>query len=135
MPTSLADKLQIRQGQTLAVLNPPAGMLERLARELPGNRVSGEMGDPDAVLLYVTSLAEAKELGSIAFKTVKPDALLWIAYAKGGSKVPTDVNRDKLWEALSGTGWRPVRQVALDEVWSAMRFRPSDMVERTGGKL
>ena len=24
-------------------------------------------------------------------------------------------------------GWRPVRQIALDEVWSAMRFRPGTM--------
>lgn len=57
MGSSLADKLQIRAGQTLAVQNAPAGALERL-------------------------------------------------------------------------GWRPVRQVALDEVWSAMRFRLADKVGR-----
>jgi hypothetical protein len=50
--------------------------------------------------------------------------LLWVAYPKGSSGVKTDVNRDRLWQALEPTGWRPVRQVALDETWSAMRFRP-----------
>ncbi len=47
-----------------------------------------------------------------------------MAYAKGTSKVKTDVNRDKLWQAVEPIGWQPVRQVALDEVWSAMRFKP-----------
>jgi hypothetical protein len=25
---------------------------------------------------------------------------------------------------MEGTGWRPVSQIAIDEVWSALRFRP-----------
>ncbi len=130
MPATVADKLQLQPGQTLVVWNAPAGMIEQLARDLPGNPVSAEEEQPDALLIYVTSLTAAKELGSAAFKRYGVDGLLWIAYPKGGSKVPTDVNRDKLWEALSGTGWRPVRQVALDEVWSAMRFRPEEKVGR-----
>lgn len=52
--------------------------------------------------------------------------MLWLAYAKGSSKVKTDVNRDKLWAAVLPLGWQPVRQIALDEVWSALRFKPSD---------
>ena len=55
--------------------------------------------------------------------------MLWIAYAKGTSKVKTDVNRDRLWAAVQPIGWQPVRQIALDEVWSAMRFKP---VEKAG---
>lgn len=56
---------------------------------------------------------------------LKPDSLLWIAYPKGSSQIKTDVNRDTLWKTIEPTGWRPVRQIVLDEVWSAMRFRPS----------
>ena len=63
-------------------------------------------------------------------RSVRPGGPLWIAYPKGTSGVKTDVNRDRLWEALRPTGWRPIRQVALDEVWSAMRFRPADEVGR-----
>lgn len=36
---------------------------------------------------------------------------------------PTDLNRDILWNLVEPAGWRPVRMVALDETWSAMRFR------------
>ena len=37
----------------------------------------------------------------------------------------TDVNRDILAKSLAGRGVRPVRQIAIDEVWSALRFRPA----------
>lgn len=46
------------------------------------------------------------------------------AYPKAG-QLGTDLNRDILGGALAGEGVQPVRQVAIDEVWSALRFRPS----------
>jgi hypothetical protein len=52
------------------------------------------------------------------------DRLTWIAYPKAGRLKP-DLNRDILWELLDGKGVRPVRQVALDDTWSALRFRPA----------
>ena len=56
------------------------------------------------------------------------DAILWICSPKGGSGVKTDLNRNMLWKALNGKGIRPVSQVSIDKVWSAMRFRPHDRV-------
>ena len=127
MPSSLAQKLQIKSGK-LIVMNAPKGYAEQLARELKDLTVSARAsGQAEAVLLFVNSLAEVDKLTLKAGKLVKPEGMLWIAYAKGASKVKTDVNRDKLWAAVQPIGWQPVRQIALDEVWSAMRFKP--MVE------
>jgi hypothetical protein len=124
MPSSLAQKLQIKSGK-LIVMNAPKGYAERLARELKDLTVSARAsGQAAAVLLFVNSLAEVDKLAPKAGKLVKPDGMLWIAYAKGTSKVKTDVNRDKLWAAAQPIGWQPIRQIALDEVWSAMRFKP-----------
>ena len=47
-----------------------------------------------------------------------------------GGQLGTDLHRDSLWEALKPTGWRPVTQVAIDDVWSALRFRPEAEVSR-----
>jgi hypothetical protein len=52
------------------------------------------------------------------------DALTWVAYPKAG-QLGTDLNRDSLAERMRAEGVRPVRQVALDAVWSALRFRPA----------
>ena len=47
-----------------------------------------------------------------------------VAYPKGG-QLGTDLNRDSLAATLKTHGIQPVRQVALDDVWSALRFRPA----------
>jgi hypothetical protein len=129
MATALAQKLQIKPGQHLAVFNAPEGYLAPLAAELAGITVAGDAtGASDAVLLFVRTLEEAARRAPDAIRAVGAEGLLWIAYPKGTSKVKTDVNRDRLWQALEPTGWRPVRQAALDDTWSAMRFRPADQV-------
>jgi hypothetical protein len=125
MDTSLAQKMQIKSGK-LIVLNAPKGYADHLTKELKDLTISTRAaGQAEAVLLFVNSLAEVAERTPKAGKLVKPGGMLWIAYAKGSSKVKTDVNRDKLWVAVKPFGWQPIRQIALDEVWSALRFKPA----------
>lgn len=47
-------------------------------------------------------------------------SIFWVAYPKANR---IDINRDTLWPILSEYGLRPNGQVAVDDVWSAMRFR------------
>ncbi len=129
MSASLVSKLQLKPGQSLTLLGTPQGLAEYLAAEMP-DLALGEHAEPDAMLAFVTSKADAVHLAQQAFSRVAAGGLAWIAYPKMSSGVATDLNRDSLWEALMQTGWRPVRQIALDDTWSAIRFRPSDEVGR-----
>jgi hypothetical protein len=129
MATTLQQKLQLKSGQKVVILNPAPGYLESLRGELKDNPLITEpKANSEVVILFVNSLAEAKELVPSGIRTVKPDGLLLIAYPKGSSKVKTDVNRDSLWEAVKPMGWRPVRLIALDDTWSVMRVRPEEKV-------
>lgn len=121
--TTLPKKLQLKAGQSLMLVNPPAGYENYLATE---GIVIAEKSD--AVLIFTNSLAEVEKIVPPAFESVFEDALVWVAYPKGSSGVKIDVNRDRLWDALKRTGWRPVRQIALDDTWSALRFRPAEKV-------
>jgi hypothetical protein len=124
MPASLAQKLQIKSGK-LIVINAPKGYAEHLTKELPDLTVATRAaGQAEAVLVFVNSLAEVEKLTVKSGERVKPGGMLWIAYPKGTSKVKTDVNRDILWKAIEPMGWQPIRQIALDEIWSALRFKP-----------
>lgn len=124
MPATLAQKMQIKSGK-LIVINAPKGYAELLAKELKDLTISTRAaGQAEAVLLFVNSLAEVEKLMPKAGKLVKPGGMLWVAYPKGSSKVKTDVNRDILWAAVLPLGWQPIRQIALDEVWSLLRFKP-----------
>ena len=62
-----------------------------------------------------------------AARAAGPDGLLWLAYPKGTSGLKTDLARDTddaLTDPIAGlTG---VTLVSIDEIWSAMRLRPSE---------
>lgn len=47
-------------------------------------------------------------------------ATFWVGYPRGNR---TDISRDTLWPILTEHGMRPISQVAVDDVWSALRFR------------
>ncbi len=123
---SPAHKLLFKPGQRAVIRNAPAGYPAALGA-LPDGVALGESLDGafDLVLLFVRDKAQLhREIGP-AIAATAPGGLLWIAYAKQTSKVPTDLNRDILWRETQETGWRPVTQVALDETWSALRYRPA----------
>jgi hypothetical protein len=111
--SDLAGKLQLKE-QSIRVVNRPPGV----APELP------VADDAEAVLVFVTDAAELDAYGSVALAAARADRLAWIAYPKGGQR-GTDLNRDILWARLAEEGVRPVRQVSIDDVWSALRFRPA----------
>jgi hypothetical protein len=64
------------------------------------------------------------ESAAPALDAARADKLAWIAYPKAG-QLGTDLNRDVLARSLTAVGVQPVRQIAIDEVWSALRFRPA----------
>lgn len=126
----LAKKLQLKPGVKGLVINAPPGYLERLEPLPEGVELGTEQngGQLDFVQLFVKDQAQLESSLSAAIGAVKPDALLWISYLKGGTKAGTDLNRDILWKLVEPTGLRPVTLVALDDAWSSMRFRPVDRV-------
>ena len=118
----VADKLQIKAEQRTRVLRLPPGM--DLGLNLGVTEADG--GDsPDVVILFVTESADlsSDDAGALVGAAGR-DAVAWVAYPKAG-QLGTDLNRDSLAAAFSARGLRPVRQISIDTVWSALRFRPS----------
>ena len=110
----LAKKLNL-QGIEVRVVGAPRGI---------------DLGDvevgtakADAILVFVKTLAEVDAKCGPLVAAAKQDHIAWAAYPKAG-QLGTDLNRDVLWKHLLKSGIQGVRQVALDDVWSAMRFRP-----------
>lgn len=130
MPDSaLARKLGIRAGHRLLVLNAPQGYAQRLSG-LPGVAPpeTSASGQYDFVLAFAHSRAEVEALAAPALQALKPAGLLWFSYPKKTSLVKTDISRDSGWEPLGRQGLRPVSLVAIDDTWSALRFRPVEQV-------
>jgi hypothetical protein len=122
----LAAKLQIKPGTSIAVVGrgPNGPDLSDLGPPAADPAAAG------AVIAFVTRAAELTGTAALAghaaaaVAAARDDRLAWIAYPKAG-QLDTDINRDSLARAVGELGVRPVRQVALDDVWSALRFRPA----------
>lgn len=125
----LSRKLQLKVGYRGLLLDPPPDY-DAMLRPLPADvRLTEDpSGEFDFVQLFVKQRADLARQLPTALAAVKPDGLLWICYPKGGAKAGTDLNRDLLWAAVQAAGWAGVTLIAVDDVWSAMRFRPADRV-------
>jgi hypothetical protein len=114
----LTGKLQLKNGQALETVLPPASL--SLSEVTSGDG----SGQEAALIVFVTDQAtlEAQRTGIV--KAAERDRLTWVAYPKSG-QLGTDLNRDSLAQKLLASGVQPVRQIAIDDVWSALRFRPA----------
>jgi hypothetical protein len=130
--TSLIKKLGIKPKQGVLLLNAPEGYFEQIGVLLPADveLFSTPASDDtfDVVLQFVHNKADVEKDTPIAIELVKPGGRLWISYPKQSSKISTDINRDILWKIFPNSEWRPVAQISIDEIWSALRFRPTSEV-------
>ena len=83
----------------------------------------------DAALLFATRRDRVQQLLPELTAALTGDAVLWLCYPKARSKRhAADFNRDTITELPGAFGFEPVRQVAIDADWSALRFRRVEFV-------
>jgi hypothetical protein len=131
---SVFGKLQLKDQTLILVMNAPASFESELAG-LTGVQIMRDPGDVERIdwaLVFVTTKAQVDATIPVVVERAPGDAAMWVAYPMGTAKTyQSDLKRDVGWEALSAAGFRPVRQVAIDEDWSALRFRRTEYVKRT----
>jgi hypothetical protein len=123
--TPLFQKLNLAGGTGIVVvLNAPPEFEPELAA-LGGVTVHREFASAMTFAMgFARTLAELDAVSSALVRTDAPDPILWVAYPKGTSKkYRCEFNRDTGWSVLGEAGYEPVRQVAIDADWSALRFR------------
>jgi len=126
---TIADKLLIKPGGTVWISTAEH---RALVGPLPdGATHAGTPGEAAVAVLFAADAAQVRRLLD-EHRDGLPTTI-WIAYPKGNK---ADINRDTLWPIVAGYGLRPNGQVAMDEVWSALRFRPLKPGEArfTGGR-
>jgi len=127
----IAKKLGIKTGMRAVVISAPSGYLESLSPLPEGVAVADVAGGQHQFIqLFAKRKAEITKAAPALLKRAAPGALFWITYPKKTSGVESDLSREAVWGAMTGTGWRPVSQIAIDEVWSALRFRPAEDVRK-----
>lgn len=126
------EKLNFGERQELVVLNPPESFQPELSRlsVLHLHHHLTSVLDTGFLLAFVTRKAEVDALAAQVAARAKGDAIVWFAYPKKSSKNFTcDFNRDTGWDALKALGFDTVRAVAIDEDWTALRFRRNEFIK------
>ncbi|HZM77047.1 MAG TPA: hypothetical protein VFC19_15030 [Candidatus Limnocylindrales bacterium] len=119
MAKSAAQKLFIKPGTTVWVSHADR---RHLIDPLPeGVTSSKTLGAADVAVVFGDDEASVRKLLTKHAKDLTKAGILWVAYPKGNR---VDINRDKLWPILGEFGLRANMQVAIDDTWSALRFRP-----------
>jgi hypothetical protein len=130
--TPLFNKLNLGAHDEIVVLGAPDSFETELNR-LKGIKILRDPKKPNAVkfgLAFATTQAQLDRVSSIFAAAAAGDAVIWFAYPKGASKRYTcEFNRDTGWDVIRGAGFESVRQVAIDEDWSALRFRRQEYVK------
>ncbi|RZT93695.1 hypothetical protein [Rivibacter subsaxonicus] len=136
--TPLFTKLNLGEATRALVLDAPPSFepeIDALLAARPALKLRRRVPSSpklDFALAFVTTLAQVEQAAPALVAAGIGDMVLWFAYPKSTSKrYRCEFNRDTGWAALGALGalgFEPVRMVAIDEDWSALRFRRADQI-------
>ena len=112
--SALDAKLQVRPGQKIALVG-----------QGPDLAIEAERADAayaDAVLVFARNQSELTLHLPVLAGIARRGATAWLAYPKA-RQLGTDLNRDIIRQLVPAAGLDPVRQVSLDDIWSALRLK------------
>ena len=124
--TPLPKKLGIKPGHRIRLVGAPEGFGRTLG-ELP-EPVETVSADDDReapldLVLFFTDSAEAlrARFDALAASLV-PAGMLWVAWPKKASKVPTDLTEDGVRRIALERGMVDVKVCAIDATWSGLKL-------------
>ncbi len=119
----LAEKLGVKPGFRVAVLNAPVGYRKKLGALPDGVTTTHLLEQPmDFIHFFVRNKAELEAEFARLKQSLAPDGMLWVSWPKGSSKVATDLNENIIREIGLQHGLVDVKVAAIDAVWSGLKF-------------
>jgi len=131
--TPLFKKLNFKNHPEILIINAPDSFSHEMESMMRFSRINTDPGQAEKVafiLAFTTKQSEVDSLSPVLATKFTENGVLWFAYPKQTSKkYKCDFNRDNGWRVLKTLGFEGVRMVAIDEDWSALRFRPTAPVK------
>ncbi|MCE7057334.1 hypothetical protein LZF95_21815 [Algoriphagus sp. AGSA1] len=119
----LLKKMTWKEGMNIQIWNAPSE-LSGLIDSWEAEGLIHRDDRPDFMLAFVQTEDDVIKYFSEMRSLAPEDQQIWIAYPKGTSKrYKAKINRDSGWAYLGQFDYEGVRQIAINEDWSALRFR------------
>jgi hypothetical protein len=125
MAQTLFEKLQLQDAKNLLVQGLPSSIEKQFAKVSFAKNVTPLLKTRkiDFALVFAVNETQLSGILREVLPALHKDANFWIAYPKTTSKIVTDLNRSSSWDCISNSGYHDAEEVALDHVWSAIRFK------------
>ncbi|WP_299257195.1 hypothetical protein [uncultured Aquimarina sp.] len=131
--TTLFKKLQLPPLlDEILILNEPEGFCKELdcLKDVIVKESLIQVSEVDFALVFVTEKKQIENRIETIYPKLVGDGILWFAYPKKSSKkYSTEITRNHGWGVLGDYNLEPVRQVAIDDNWTALRFRKVSFIK------
>ncbi|MDX1960883.1 MAG: hypothetical protein SFU98_20090 [Leptospiraceae bacterium] len=131
---TIIKKMNFKDQKTILALNAPIEFEENLTLMQKIATIDRKILKAKKYEFLIAFVKTQKQLDDITNKIQSftyDDTLVWFAYPKLSSKkYKSEINRDQGWQALGDIGYEGVRMVAIDEDWSALRFKKANRIKK-----
>src|ERR1700722_9061797 len=130
MSQTLLEKLAYKDEKNLLIQGLPSAIEKQFAKLAFAKNLTPllKIRRIDFALVFAVNEQQLENIVREVLPALQPDGKFWVAYPKVGSKIATSLNRNCSWACITGYGYEEVRQVPLDHVWTAIRFKKVDAV-------
>ena len=131
--TPLFKKLNFKLQTNIVAINSPKSFdieLEEMSKIATIEKELTKVIETEFVICFVTTQDEIDNFIEKIYSKLKGDAIIWLCYPKMTSKnYKCDFNRDTGWSSIGKYNLEPVRQVAIDDDFSGLRFRKVEFIK------
>ena len=121
--TPLPGKLGIKEGHTVALVDPPhhaAGLLEPLPAGVTLR--AGARGRADLTLVFCADVRAFRRRVDQLWRMAFPDRAVWVCWPKKSSRLHVDMTEDHVREFALPLGLVDVKVCAVDDDWSGLKL-------------
>ena len=120
--TPLPRKLGIGEGSSFALVDAPGGRVAGLGPLPEGAHEAPDVTTADVVLAFFTAREALEQRLATLAHAIHPDRVLWVAWPKRASRIPTDMREDVVREVALPLGLVDTKVAAIDETWSGLKL-------------
>jgi hypothetical protein len=130
MLQNLVEKLELTDERNLLIQGLPSSIEKQFFRLTFAKNVTPLLRSKKIDFALVFAINEKQLIGIVSevLPALHHRAKFWVAFPKKTSKIVTTLYRDCSWTCITGVGYESEKQVALDHVWTAIRFKRKEHI-------
>jgi hypothetical protein len=134
MASTVVQKLKIKEGNVIRVLNTPEDYKKSLSTLPAGAEITAAGNNVNQLHWFVKNKGQMEKELKKVLPLIKGDTICWIFYPKGTSKIQTDLSRDSVWSIMQDQKVQMISLICFDDTWSAFGMRQKNEVDRKKNK-